>query len=144
MRPRDIILCIYLSCIWGPVFRCIWERGSPFLFLAFLKTLSHLSLFRRRALIAKLFHRISTISRKIGNHESSLPLCISFFLLSSFLFHLECYSLLAPSVIPAGIFVAREQTPTWFALTIITRFRSEGGEKRHETRGDETTKKEEA
>lgn len=49
----------------------------PSSFLAFS---SHLSSSRRYALIAKLFHRISTISRKIGNHESSLPLCISFFL----------------------------------------------------------------
>lgn len=66
----------------------------------------------RCALIAKLFRRISTVSQKIGNHESFLPLRVSFF--SSFLplaFALERYPLLVPSVLPGGIFLAREQAP---------------------------------
>lgn len=40
----------------------------------------------RCALIAKLFRRISTVSRKISNQESTLPLCVSFFFTSFSLF----------------------------------------------------------
>lgn len=64
------------------------------------------------ALIAKLFRRISTVSQKIGNHESSLPLRVSFFLPLPLSFALKRYPLLVPSVLLGGIFLAREQAPT--------------------------------